>query len=77
MATLNIKNFPDLLYEALQKQAEREHRSIAQQVIHLLARAAERPEPLSILALRGLGKELWQGLEAGDHVQAERDAWDS
>ncbi len=28
MATLNIKNFPESLYEQLQKQAEEEHRSV-------------------------------------------------
>ncbi len=39
MATLNIKNFPDDLYERLQERAQREHRSLAQQVIHTLGSA--------------------------------------
>lgn len=77
MATLNIKNFPDSLYEALQRRAEQEHRSIAQEVIHLLEGAAGRPEALSILALRGLGKELWEGRDAAAHVRSERDSWES
>ncbi len=77
MATLNIKNFPAPLYERLQERAEREHRSVAQEVIHLLERVTERPEPLSILGLRGLGKDLWQGVDAAAHVRSERDSWDS
>jgi plasmid stability protein len=77
MATLNIKNFPALLYEKLQERAEREHRSVAQEVIHLLERATQEPEPLSILGLRGLGKELWKDVEPAAHVRSERDSWDS
>ena len=77
MATLNIKNFPDPLYELLQERAEREHRSIAQQVIHLLEESAGTPTLHSILELRGLGKELWKGIDPVEHVRAERDSWDS
>ena len=36
MATLNIKNFPAPLYEKLRERAERERRSLAQEIIHLL-----------------------------------------
>lgn len=77
MATLNIKNFPDDLYEQLQERAEREHRSLAQQVIHLLEELAARPKLHSILELRGLGKELWRDIDPVEHVRAERDSWDS
>jgi hypothetical protein len=77
MATLNIKNFPDELYERLQKLAESEHRSVSQQVVHLLEKAAGKPQLHSILELRGLGKELWEGIDAVEYVRAERDSWDS
>lgn len=76
MATLNIKNFPEPLYEALKAWAEQENRSVAQQVIQLLSEAVKQREPTSILELRGLGKEAWRGLDAGEHVRAERDSWD-
>jgi hypothetical protein len=75
MATLNVKKFPDDIYGRLQALAEREHRSVAQQVIHLLARATEEPAKLSILELRGLGKGAWKDVSATDHVAAERDSW--
>ena len=58
MAVLNVKNFPDDLYARLKSKAVREHRSVAQTVVHLLSEATEEPEPLSILDLRGLGAEL-------------------
>ena len=60
MAVLNIKNLPDSLYRKLQARAKRQHRSVAQEVTHLLSDALETPKPLSILALKGLGKEHWR-----------------
>ena len=76
MATLNVKNFPDDLYATLRDRAKREHRSVAQEVIHLLGRTLETQEPLSILDLQGLGKELWENIDAADYVARERDTWD-
>lgn len=76
MATLNIKNLPDALYRKLQARASREHRSVAQEVTHLLEEALGEPEPLSILDLQGLGAELWAGTDAAEHVERERRAWD-
>jgi plasmid stability protein len=76
VATLNIKNLPDGLYRRLQQRARRHHRSTAQEVTQILSDILERPEPLSILELRGLGKELWNGTSADEHVDRERRSWD-
>ncbi len=76
MATLNVKGLPDRLYKKLQAKARRERRSVAQEVTVLLEAALETPAPLSILELRGLGRECWAGVDAAAHVAAERDAWD-
>lgn len=76
VATLNVKNLPDSLYRKLQARAKRDHRSVAQEVTHLLSEALEEPKALSILELQGLGKELWKEIDAADHVRGERAAWD-
>jgi len=76
MATLNIKNLPDRLYRKLQARANREHRSITQEVIHILSLATENSKPLSILELQGLGKEIWRNVDASRHVEEERRGWD-
>jgi plasmid stability protein len=76
MATLNIKNFPDRLYRKVKQLADRENRSVAQQVIQLLNAAIGKPELESIMSLRGLGKELWAGIDPATHVNTERKAWD-
>lgn len=76
MATLNVKNLPDPLYRRLQKRARDRRRSVAQEVAVILEEALDREAPLSILELRGLGKEAWQGVDAPAHVEAERRTWD-
>ena len=75
MATLNVKNFPPDLYERLKHRARAEHRSVAQEVVHLLEKAVDDATPLSILELRGLGKEAWEGVDAGRYVAEERGSW--
>jgi len=76
MAVLNIKNLPDSLYKKLQARAKRQHRSIAQEVTHLLTDALETSKPLSILDLQGLGKNHWKGIDASTHIDRERASWD-
>ena len=76
MATLNIKNLPDALYRKLQRRARQQHRSVAQEVTHILTESLDASERLSLLELRGLGKEQWQEIEAAEHVDTERRSWD-
>ena len=76
MAVLNIKNLPDSLYKKLQARAKRQHRSIAQEVTHLLTDALEASKPLSILDLQGLGKNHWKEIDASTHIDRERASWD-
>jgi plasmid stability protein len=76
VATLNVKNLPDSLYRKLQKRARERRRSVAQEVTRILEEAVGRPEALSIVELRGLGKEAWAEVDAAAHVDAERRAWD-
>jgi hypothetical protein len=45
-----------------------------------LLRALKRDatEPMHhITELRGLGKEIWQGQDAQEYINAERDSWES
>ncbi|KPK81248.1 MAG: hypothetical protein AMS25_07200 [Gemmatimonas sp. SM23_52] len=76
MATLNIKNLPDDLYRRLKQRAKRSHRSVAQEVTHILSQAVAEPEALSILELRGLGREVWESIDAARQVAEERRSWD-
>ena len=79
MATLNIKNFPERLYRRIKQRAGRNRRSIAQEVVHLLDGAVTEKPRESLLALEGLGKDVWQkaleGKDAADYIGEERDSW--
>ncbi len=76
MAVLNVKSFPDRLYKKIRVLSKKENRSVSQQVIYILRNALEEKESMSILGLRGLGKEIWREVDAAAHVRTERDSWD-
>ena len=73
--TLIVNNVPDALHRKLEAQAKRNRRSVAEEVTMLLAHALEPDKSLSILELRGLGKERWRSIDAAIHVEGERQAW--
>lgn len=76
MATLNIKNVPEKLYSRLKARARRERRSISQEVLRILEETTAPSETVSILELRGLGKNAWKGIDPAAHVDEERRSWD-
>ena len=76
IATRNVKNLPDELYEKLRERARLQRRSVAQEVTRLLEDALKEPEKLSLMELRGLGKEIWEGIDPAEYVEAERASWD-
>jgi len=76
VATLNIKNVPEKLYSRLKARARRERRSISQEVLRILEEATGPLETVSILELRGLGKNLWKDIDPAHHVDEERRSWD-
>jgi hypothetical protein len=48
---------------------------LAEQLIELARLHLSTPRPTSIKDLRGLGKELWEGIDAQEYVHQERDSW--
>ncbi len=45
-------------------------------LVRALTESARRPH-YHTTNLRGLGKEIWQGVDAQQYVDAERDSWES
>ena len=76
VATLNIKNVSEKLYSTAEGAGRKERRSVSQEVLHILDEATKPIETLSILELRGLGKDLWEGIEPAAHVDEERQSRD-
>jgi len=74
VATLNIKNLPDELYAQLKERAKQEHRSVSQEVVHLLSRALRTPPTESITRLRGVARGAYGDVDA--YLENERASWD-
>jgi hypothetical protein len=47
-----------------------------ERLIRALTQHTSEPEH-EITELRGLGKEVWNNIDAQDYINAERDSWDS
>ena len=73
MAKLTIKNLPDDLYRRLQPRARMHERSTDQEVVQILTDALE---PVSILTLEGLGKDVWDDVVPERCIDEERKTWD-
>ena len=58
------------LYKALSSTGNPEFATVAK-----VLRALEPAPALSILKLRGLGKELWRGVDGGSYIASERKDW--
>ena len=49
-----------------------------ERLVQALRQQPESPErQRRITEMRGLGKELWQGVDPQEYVNAERDSWDN
>ena len=60
------------LSRLLEKLTPEEQAEVETFAAFLLAR---RPQRRSIMGLKGLGKEVWQSIDAQGYVDRERNAW--
>lgn len=76
MTTLNL-DLSDPLYNVLKSRAAANQGPVSEEVVEILASSLRElpPPPLSILDLQGLGRDLWTGIEAAQHVHEERRSW--
>ena len=77
---MNIKltaHSETLLREYLSRAGYGTPEEVIEHALETLAREEEAPVPngCSILELQGLGKEIWQGVDAQEYVDQERAAW--
>ncbi len=62
-------------YQQLLQEVEKLSQLERQHLLERLQASPEQPSLRRLQELRGLGKELWQGQDAQDYVNQERDAW--
>lgn len=74
MARADIAAYDQLLAQASQLPTDQ-----LRLLEDLAALVRQRMTPVpshSVTALRGLGKEVWQGIDAQEYVDRERAVWD-
>jgi hypothetical protein len=57
------------------KQLSREEQQLLRSVLDDMLEQPRKPHR-SLLELRGLGKELWEGVDAQTYINALREEWD-
>ena len=74
MATATVEE----IYEQAKRLSDAERLRLVSMIAADLATAAprERPKRRSIMELHGLGKEIWEGIDAQEYVNQLRDEWD-
>ena len=69
-----------LTYDQLLRQARllppADQLRLLEELASLARQRITVPPRQSITALRGLGKEVWQGIDAQEYVDRERATWD-
>lgn len=68
-------NYDELLEQILRLDPDERARLIAAVAQHQQMPREER-RGHSIFELRGLGKEIWRGLDAQEYVRQERASWE-
>ncbi len=71
---------PDNSYEAVLQAIDKlspadQKRLVSELSVRIARRAEERVRTHSILELRGLGKEIWAGVDPNAYVEQERTSW--
>ena len=63
----------EALIEAAKHLSDEERKKL----VEALRSPSESPQLRHITEMRGLGKDLWQGIDPQDYLNAERDSWDN
>lgn len=70
---MGAREYQRLLEEAERLDAKDQERLLADLTALMRRQGSRRAR--SILELRGLGKEVWHGVDAQEYVERERAAW--
>jgi hypothetical protein len=63
-------------YEEVLKLTATEKMTLISKILPELSRELKKDTRFNIYDLKGLGKEIWKGVDAQEYVNEERDAWE-
>lgn len=66
------------LLEEIRALSLEERKQLMKLMVDTLTETTDQPKKLhSLRELRGLGKEIWEGIDAQEYVNKLRDEWDT
>jgi len=65
--------YEDILNQAKGQLSPQQQQRLVEELAQHAAR--KNSEAHSIMELKGLGKEIWKGIDADEYVAKERDSW--
>jgi len=68
------KPYDEILKRAQSELSAKEQNQLSAELAQSAAR--KNGKKRSITELRGLGKEIWEGIDPDEYVAKERDSWD-
>ena len=71
---MSPKEYGQLL-DRVQHLAPEEQLRLLSELAAMVRRRVGRPHRHSVLELQGLGKEVWDGVDAQEYVNRERASW--
>ena len=77
MSTVVEKLSIENLYSSITTFSVEEKLQLVTKILNNLDYDELKGKKLSIKGLKGLGKELWQGEDAQEYVNKERNEWDT
>ena len=63
------------IYKEISQLADNEKISLLSKLIWEIYADIRREQKCNIYDLKGLGKEIWEGIDAQEYVNKERESW--
>ena len=70
----SMSTYSAVLTQVLRLAPDEQLRLISELLVYVRHRVQAKPKR-SILELEGLGEEIWNGIDAQEYVNQERDSW--
>ncbi|HOO71591.1 MAG TPA: hypothetical protein PK926_07505 [Spirochaetota bacterium] len=70
------KNKLENIYREISNLNNKEKKIILSKLINEIKLSSQKEEQYSIMGIKGLGKEIWDDIDAQYYVNIERASWD-
>lgn len=72
---MSTYSYHDVLNQAQHLAPDEQLRLLEDLAAHIRRQTSRRPKH-SIMEFKGLGKEIWQGIDVEKYINEERNSWD-